>query len=206
MAFPSLCHSQISLKISRTGSDIRVKDSAIRCFNIESVGQQGLAKGMLKCDWSFMGGSRIFFRPRLETFHFYRKNRPRLCASWLGPQLASNAFTWGTVAVLPYYSLMVLAPKAQLTKRSMETSFPYVVLGLLYAYLLYLSWTPDTVRLIFGSKYLLPELSGIAKMFSSEMTLASAWVHLLAVDLFAARCSWMDWKTRSKLDILCLFV
>lgn len=31
------------------------------------------------------------------------------------------------------------------------------------------------------------QLSGIAKMFSSEMTLASAWIHLLAVDLFAAR-------------------
>lgn len=31
------------------------------------------------------------------------------------------------------------------------------------------------------------QLPGIAKMFSSEMTLASAWIHLLAVDLFAAR-------------------
>lgn len=27
-------------------------------------------------------------------------------------QIASNAFTWGTVAVLPFYTLMVLAPKA----------------------------------------------------------------------------------------------
>ena len=33
----------------------------------------------------------------------------------------------------------------------------------------------------------LVQLSGMAKMFSSEMTLASAWIHLLAVDLFAAR-------------------
>ena len=31
------------------------------------------------------------------------------------------------------------------------------------------------------------QLSGILKMFSSEMTLASAWIHLLVVDLFAAR-------------------
>uniref|UniRef100_M1CI25 Neoxanthin synthase n=1 Tax=Solanum tuberosum TaxID=4113 RepID=M1CI25_SOLTU len=69
----------------------------------------------------------------------------------------------------------------------MESVIPYVVLGLLYAYLLYLSWTPDTIGLMFASKYWLPELSGIAKMFSSEMTLASAWIHLLAVDLFAAR-------------------
>ena len=31
------------------------------------------------------------------------------------------------------------------------------------------------------------QLPSIAKMFSSEMTLASAWIHLLVVDLFAAR-------------------
>lgn len=31
------------------------------------------------------------------------------------------------------------------------------------------------------------QLPGIAKIFSSEMTLASAWIHLLVVDLFAAR-------------------
>ncbi|KAG5527855.1 hypothetical protein RHGRI_028702 [Rhododendron griersonianum] len=102
-------------------------------------------------------------------------------------QIASSVFTLGTAAVLPFYTLMVLAPKAELTKKSMESSIPYIVLGLLYAYLLYLSWTPDTLRLMFASKYWLPELSGIAKMFSNEMTLASAWIHLLAVDLFAAR-------------------
>lgn len=95
----------------------------------------------------------------------------------------------------------------------MDSSTPYVILGVLYAYLLALSWTPDTLRLMFASKYWLPEvriqlmlywveffstlltwhicmclqLPGIAKMFTNEMTLASAWIHLLAVDLFAAR-------------------
>lgn len=94
----------------------------------------------------------------------------------------------------------------------MESSIPYIVLGVLYVYLLYLSWTTETLKYMFSSKYMLPEvlhsfnhpkqecinavsnvfffhlqLSGIAKMFSSEMTLASAWIHLLVVDLFAAR-------------------
>ncbi|KAL0395953.1 UNVERIFIED_CONTAM: protein ABA DEFICIENT 4, chloroplastic [Sesamum calycinum] len=58
-------------------------------------------------------------------------------------EIASRAFTLGTAAVLPFYTLMVVAPQAEL-------------------------------------------LPGIAKMFSSEMTLASAWIHLLVVDLFAA--------------------
>uniref|UniRef100_A0A0A9G9V4 Protein MAO HUZI 4, chloroplastic n=1 Tax=Arundo donax TaxID=35708 RepID=A0A0A9G9V4_ARUDO len=116
--------------------------------------------------------------------------RPR---AWMTTsQIASSAFTWGTVAVLPFYTLMVVAPNASLTKRTVESSAPYVALGLLYAYLLYLSWTPDTLRAMFASKYWLPELPGIVRMFASEMTVASAWIHLLAVDLFAARQVYQD--------------
>ena len=45
------------------------------------------------------------------------------------------------------------------TKRTVESSAPYVALGLLYAYLLYLSWTPDTLLLaMFASRYWLPEV------------------------------------------------
>jgi hypothetical protein len=31
------------------------------------------------------------------------------------------------------------------------------------------------------------QLPGIVRMFAGETTVASAWIHLLAVDLFAAR-------------------
>ena len=51
---------------------------------------------------------------------------------------------------------MLLLPQ---TKRTVESTAPYVALGLLYAYLLYLSWTPDTIRAMFASKYWLPEVS-----------------------------------------------
>nr|XP_023887430.1 protein ABA DEFICIENT 4, chloroplastic isoform X5 [Quercus suber]XP_023887431.1 protein ABA DEFICIENT 4, chloroplastic isoform X5 [Quercus suber] len=166
-------------------------------------------------DWSFLGGSKVISTPKVARCALYQKGSGVFLLnsnfSWLtvgtratgcvddtstrdisevvlsGSQLASSVFSLGTVAVLPFYTLMVLAPNAELTKKSVESSIPYVVLGILYAYLLYLSWTPETLRMIFASKYLLPELPGIAKMFSSEMTLASAWIHLLVVDLFAAR-------------------
>ncbi|XP_052198136.1 protein ABA DEFICIENT 4, chloroplastic isoform X2 [Diospyros lotus] len=160
-------------------------------------------------DWSFAGGLRITIRPNVRTFHLHRKNYG-VHASWLAnSQIASSVFTLGTAAVLPFYTLMVVAPKAELTKKSMESSIPYVVLGLLYGYLLYLSWTPDTLRQMFASQYWLPELPGIAKLFSSEMTLASAWIHLLAVDLFAARQVFQDGleneiETRHSVS-LCLF-
>lgn len=35
--------------------------------------------------------------------------------------------------------------------------------------------------------HLFMQLPGIARMFSNKMTVASAWIHLLVVDLFAAR-------------------
>ncbi|KAG4926153.1 protein ABA DEFICIENT 4, chloroplastic-like [Glycine soja] len=147
----------------------------------------------LSGDWSFIGGSRIIVKPKATRLLLHYPKRGQMQAScFIGSQLTSTVFTVGTIAVLPFYTLMVLAPKSELTKKSMESSIPYVVLSILYAYLLYLSWTPETVRLIFASKYLLPELAGIAKMFSSEMTLASAWIHLLVVDLFAARHIFQD--------------
>uniref|UniRef100_A0ACD5VCG2 Uncharacterized protein n=1 Tax=Avena sativa TaxID=4498 RepID=A0ACD5VCG2_AVESA len=134
--------------------------------------------------------------------------RPR---AWLtSPQIASSAFTLGTVAVLPFYTLMIAAPNADITKRAVESTAPYVALGLLYAYLLYLSWTPDTIRAMFASKYWLPELPGIVRMFASEMTVASAWIHLLAVDLFAARQVYHDGiknniETRHSISLCLLF-
>ncbi|KAG0536760.1 hypothetical protein BDA96_03G091200 [Sorghum bicolor] len=134
--------------------------------------------------------------------------RPR--ALMTTSQIASCAFTLGTVAVLPFYTLMVVAPNADITKRTVESSAPYVALGLLYAYLLYLSWTPDTLRAMFASKYWLPELPGIVRMFASEMTVASAWIHLLAVDLFAARQVYHDGlknniETRHSVSLCLLF-
>uniref|UniRef100_A0A0D9UWD3 Uncharacterized protein n=1 Tax=Leersia perrieri TaxID=77586 RepID=A0A0D9UWD3_9ORYZ len=134
--------------------------------------------------------------------------RPR--ALLASSQIASCAFTWGTIAVLPFYTLMVVAPNADVTKRAVDSTVPYVALGLLYGYLLYLSWTPDTLRAMFASKYWLPELPGIVRMFASEMTVASAWIHLLAVDLFAARQVYHDGiknniETRHSVSLCLLF-
>ncbi|CAH2065786.1 unnamed protein product [Thlaspi arvense] len=163
--------------------------------------------------WSFIGGSRIALSPNLSSKSSSVVHRKSSCvrASWLTTsQIASSVFAVGTTAVLPFYTLMVVAPKADITKKSMDSSIPYIILGVLYAYLLYLSWTPETLKYMFSSKYMLPELPGIAKMFSSEMTLASAWIHLLVVDLFAARQVFKDGlenqiETRHSVSLCLLF-
>ncbi|KAL3376294.1 hypothetical protein AABB24_002968 [Solanum stoloniferum] len=107
---------------------------------------------------SSLGGSRIITQLNLQRTLSRRKS-PTVSACWVpSSEVASTAFTVGTAAVLPFYTVMVVAPKAELTRKAMKSSIPYIVLGLLYAYLLYLSWTPDTIRLMFASKYWLPEL------------------------------------------------
>ncbi|KAF5763555.1 putative neoxanthin synthase [Helianthus annuus] len=162
----------------------------LKALNTESYGMRIGLK--LASERSFAAGGQSICIPNSTSFT-HRRRSLRLHASWFASmQLAGDAFTYGTIAVLPFYTLMVAAPKAELTKKCMRSSLPYVVLGSLYAYLVYLSWTPDTIRLLFASKYWLPELPSIAKMFSKEVTLASAWIHFLAIDLFAARQVYHD--------------
>ncbi|VVA33861.1 PREDICTED: ABA DEFICIENT 4 [Prunus dulcis] len=221
MTFSScFCHSQFSLKVDyakktiRHSSNYRSITFSPRSSHTQVFGQQLETVGVqLHRDWSFVGGSTVTVRTKLERSIPHRKGSG-IYVSWLASsQIASRVFTLGTTAVLPFYALMVLAPKAELvcspTKMSTESSIPYILLGVLYAYLLYLSWTPQTLRLIFASKYWLPELTGIAKMFTNEMTLASAWIHLLAVDLFAARqvfCEGLQNQIETRHSVsLCLF-
>ncbi|BBN12369.1 protein MpABA4 [Marchantia polymorpha subsp. ruderalis] len=125
-------------------------------------------------------------------------------------ELAANLFTLATAIVVPFYTVMILAPKWEWTDRLMRSEIPYLILGAGYIYLLALSWTPETLGLMFSSKYWLPELPGITRMFSSTITVASAWLHLLAADLFAGRQVFLDGakhnvETRHSL-VLCLMM
>ncbi|XP_024391767.1 uncharacterized protein [Physcomitrium patens] len=107
-------------------------------------------------------------------------------------QVATSMFTLGTAFVVPFYTAMVFAPKWKWTKKLVENDIPFIVLGAMYVYLLFLSWTPETLGLMFASKYWLPELPGITRMFSSTITVASAWIHLLVADLFCGRYVYLD--------------
>ncbi|KAL3630341.1 Short-chain dehydrogenase/reductase aba4 [Castilleja foliolosa] len=181
----------------------RCKSSNTKLFGVKNVVNQCIGS-------DFLGGSITFRKPNLAINSLCRKSSTVYASLMPNPHIASIAFTLGTAAVLPFYTFMVAAPKAEFTKKVVGSSVPYIVLGLLYAYLLYLSWTPDLIRLMFASKYWLPELSGIAKIFSSEMTLVSAWIHLLAVDLFAARQVYFDGlrekiETRHSVSLCLLF-
>ncbi|KAL3527046.1 hypothetical protein ACH5RR_011702 [Cinchona calisaya] len=215
-----LSRAQMPFKVDPSGFSSRYSCSigvskrsflVFRSLNTELFARRAKKLGTKACtEWSFTKRPIAIAQPNIGRAVDFRK-RSRVCAACLpNSQLVTSVFTLGTIAVLPFYTLMVAAPKAECTKTLMASSIPYVVLGLLYAYLLYLSWTPDTIRLMFSSKYWLPELSAIAKLFSSEMTLASAWIHLLVIDLFAARQVFHDGlqdnvETRHSVSLCLLF-
>ncbi|KAG7650827.1 Protein ABA DEFICIENT 4 [Arabidopsis thaliana] len=200
MGFSSFISQPLSSSLSMMKRNVSAKRSEL-CLDSSKI--------RLDHRWSFIGGSRISVQS--NSYTVVHKKFSGVRASWLTTtQIASSVFAVGTTAVLPFYTLMVVAPKAEITKKCMESSVPYIILGVLYVYLLYISWTPETLKYMFSSKYMLPELSGIAKMFSSEMTLASAWIHLLVVDLFAARQVYNDGlenqiETRHSVSLCLLF-
>ena len=98
---------------------------------------------------------------------------------------------------------MALAPRATFTatlaSRAEAALFP---LCLLYLALLVTSWSPDTMSVLLpgslaeglaGGRFnpqFCPALTGVAELFSRPATAASVWVHLLVINLFAARSIW----------------
>ncbi|XP_075510542.1 protein ABA DEFICIENT 4, chloroplastic-like isoform X2 [Primulina tabacum] len=143
-------------------------------------GQKLMGKEVKTCiGWSFLGGSKTVRRPNHGRITYPGKKSLAVNAAWLlsSEVLADVAFTMGTVAVLPFYTCMVVAPRAEITKKLVASSIPYMVLGILYTYLLYLSWTPETIRLIFGSKYWLPE-AGLSR-WTAERRRDEALCHSL---------------------------
>ena len=85
----------------------------------------------------------------------------------------------------------------------MSSRWPLISLAIAYGILLAWSWQPDTFALILpgnltdGLRHgwnpqFFPKLDGIVTLFSRVPTAASLWVHLLAVNVFAAREIYLD--------------
>ncbi|XP_019249281.1 PREDICTED: protein ABA DEFICIENT 4, chloroplastic-like isoform X2 [Nicotiana attenuata] len=196
------CHLFISPKtncrVSALASNIYTKRNNAASFALgpvkSDVSRQKVEelRSKLSTGWSFLGGSRIVIRPNV-TRNLLQRKSSRVSASWFSTsEIAATAFPLGSLSVLPFYVFMVVAPKAEFTHKVMESKLPYIVLGRLYAYILVLSWRPDTLQLLFHYQDLIPDQAGITQLFSREMSLASAWIHILVMDLFAARLVYLD--------------
>ena len=90
-----------------------------------------------------------------------------------------------------------LPPRSRL-RRFLASHACVVPLALTYAVLLLCSWQPDTISLVLPGSLqaglangwnpqFFPSLVGICTLFSRHITAASLWVHVLAVNVAAAR-------------------
>merc|ERR1712118_284472 len=102
------------------------------------------------------------------------------------PALYEVGFGAANVFVLPFYALMLAAPRWRVTRRVIASPAPFLCLGALYLVLLAGSWRADTLTLMFNNEYFMPTLTAIRTMFARGATVASAWVHLLTADLLVA--------------------
>jgi hypothetical protein len=96
-------------------------------------------------------------------------------------------FQAANIAVLPFWTLMIVLPNWKFTRWVMQSLLPYALLAGVYLYLLSGALTPESIK-VFSN----PQLSTLAKIFSQERIAAFVWLHFLVMDLFVGR--WIYWK------------
>ncbi|MEM6448776.1 MAG: ABA4-like family protein [Cyanobacteria bacterium P01_D01_bin.105] len=95
------------------------------------------------------------------------------------------------IFVLPFWSLMVLAPNWGVTRKVMDSTLMFVPLALAYIFCFATSLDPDSVEAFAN-----PTLSALAGLFSDERVMATGWIHFVVMDLFVGR--WIYWQGQDK--------
>ncbi len=145
---------------------------------------------------------------------------PAGLAAVLTPAVVFDA---ATLFVLPFYALMVAAPKARITQRLLSGTALLLAAAALYALLLLL-WAPlpqlagvasDAAAAVASAaragapaaawRAAQPSMPAFAALFGRPEVTALAWVHLVLLDLFQARWVQQPFLPLQPLAGLCLF-
>jgi len=113
-------------------------------------------------------------------------------------------YNGANVFVLPFWLLMITAPKWIITKRVMASTLPFVPLAIAYIFCFIQSLDPDSIEAFAN-----PTLSALAGLFADERVMATGWIHFVVMDLFVGRWIYLQGQekgifTRHSLA-LCLF-
>ena len=115
-----------------------------------------------------------------------------------------NLFNIANLYVLPFWTLMIVLPRWEITKKVMESFLWTLPLIGLYIYLFAASLDPDS-----ASIWSNPDLKSLASLFSQEVVVFAGWVHFLVIDLFVGRYIYLIGEEKKILTthslILCLF-
>ena len=113
-------------------------------------------------------------------------------------------FNIANTYVLPFWFLMIVLPKWNLTEKIIESYWYFLPPIAAYIYYLVASFDPDLFATLAN-----PTLSDIATFFSLEGAAGAGWMHFLAVDMFVGRWIYLQgrkegiWTIHSL--VLCLF-
>ena len=115
-------------------------------------------------------------------------------------------FNLANLYVLPFWGIMIILPKWQITQRVMDSYLPFVPLAGLYLYLFANGLDAESIEMFSN-----PQLSitDLAQLFSIENLTLTGWVHFLVMDLFVGRYIYLEgisqgiWTIHSL--VLCLF-
>jgi hypothetical protein len=101
------------------------------------------------------------------------------------------AFELSNLAVLPFWALMILAPKARLTARAVAS--PWILLPPLAVYAWAVLPALSQVLPIVAR----PELDSVANLLGQPLGALAGWAHFLAFDLFVGRFIVLDARERA---------
>jgi Domain of unknown function (DUF4281) len=100
-----------------------------------------------------------------------------------------QAFVLFNFGVIPFWALLIVAPRAQLTARLVHAPVVPVLYGVSYVFLLF--WGGGAPE---GD---MMSLGGVVKIFSHPQTVFAGWVHYLIFDLFIGAWEARDAQRRS---------
>ncbi len=99
-------------------------------------------------------------------------------------------FKLSSLAVLPFWALMIFLPRWSATKRLMSSPLVCAAPAALYAALVIPRFA-EVWRAVSS-----PELLGVAALLGSPVGATVGWLHFLAFDLFVGRWIYLDGRER----------
>ena len=99
-------------------------------------------------------------------------------------------FNVENAAIFPFWLGMIAFPKNKVTETVMGSYAVPVLLGLVYIYLTYYSFSDPRIIEAFSTGK--PDLAALSKGFSYEWCMAVGWAHFIAMDLFVGRWIYLD--------------
>jgi Domain of unknown function (DUF4281) len=111
------------------------------------------------------------------------------------PDTLERIFQLVNASVLPFWLLMLIAPRWKITRKLMENNAIFIALGGAYTAMLAtgVATNPSGMKAV-----MMPNLTGLTKLFSQREGTLTGWTHFLAFDLFVGRWIYLDSLEKGK--------